>query len=96
TLATGVSTPPRERSGAEAAVLVEVRGQTLRFAVRESQVVRVELFNALGQRLSVLFEGEASVGRMHSLDVPAGLSSGVYLMRVSGRRFAETARVVVR
>ncbi|HEX8386820.1 MAG TPA: T9SS type A sorting domain-containing protein, partial [Rubricoccaceae bacterium] len=60
------------------------------------QVVRVEVFNVLGQRLSVLFDGEAAVGRTHSLDMPAGLGSSVYLVRVSGRSFAETAKVFVR
>ncbi|HYE59466.1 MAG TPA: T9SS type A sorting domain-containing protein, partial [Rhodothermales bacterium] len=82
--------------GLDDASLVEVRGQSVRFAVRETQPVRAELYNALGQRVSTLFEGEAQAGQTQLLDVPAGLSSGVYLVRLSGRSIAETARVVVR
>jgi len=81
--------------GLDGASLVEVRGQTVRFAVRESQAVRAELFNVMGQRLATPFDGEAQAGRTTTVEVPEDLGAGVYLVRLTGRSFAETARIVV-
>jgi hypothetical protein len=64
--------------------------------VRESQSVRAELYDVLGRRVATLHEGVLDAGREHRLSLDGrGLSSGLYLVRVAGERFAETRRVVV-
>jgi len=82
--------------GLDAASLVEVRGQTVRFSVRESQSVRAELYNTLGQRLAGLFEGEVAAGSSRTLVLPDVHPAGLYLLRLTGCSFSETALIVVR
>ncbi len=82
--------------GLDEAATVEVRGRSVRFAVREGQAVRAELFNALGQRLATLYDADVPAGATQTLSLPTGLSAGVYLVRLTGRAFSETATVVVR
>ncbi|HYE58403.1 MAG TPA: choice-of-anchor Q domain-containing protein, partial [Rhodothermales bacterium] len=83
-------------AGMSGAAMVEVGGATVRFAVREPQAVQAELFNALGQRIATLYDGEASAGQTTVLGMPGGLSAGVYFVRVMGRSFRETVAIVVR
>ena len=69
---------------------------TVSLAVAASQGVRVELVNALGQRVATLFDGPMAAGeaRTFALD-GAGLASGLYLVRVTGERFADVRRVTL-
>jgi hypothetical protein len=73
------------------------RGEAwLTLQVREAQSVRAELYDVLGRRVATLHEGVLDAGREHRLSLDGrGLSSGLYLVRVAGERFAETRRVVV-
>jgi len=69
---------------------------TFTLVVAQSQLVRIELFNQLGQRVRLLYEGWLSGGAPHSFYIEAGeLPSGVYLYRVQGATFTATRRVLL-
>lgn len=56
---------------------------TIRYELPEAGEVRVEIFNVLGQRVTVLADGPQTAGQ-HMLRFDAGaLSSGMYLYRLS-------------
>ncbi|MEX0600602.1 MAG: T9SS type A sorting domain-containing protein, partial [Rhodothermales bacterium] len=62
--------------------------------VSETQPVRVELYDMLGRRLRVLYDGSVSEGALHTITVDgAGLASGIYLLRATGRSFSVTRTV---
>ena len=65
-------------------------------SVAVPQRVTVALFDALGRRERVLFEGpmEAAVPRRFFIDA-AGLPGGLYLIRAEGERFTAVREVVV-
>ena len=67
-----------------------------RLSVGQRQHVTVEVYNALGQAVAVLFEGmmEASITRTFTIDGSA-LQSGVYLYRVTGKTFSESRTVML-
>ena len=68
----------------------------LTLQVREAQTVRADLYDVLGRRVATLHDGTLDAGREHRLALNGrGLSSGLYLVRIVGERFAETRRVVV-
>jgi len=81
------------REAAAQGLMLTVRGRQVTFVLRETQPVRAVLFNALGQQVALLFDGEA--GRTQTVEVPTGLASGVYIVRVSGRMATATAGVLV-
>ncbi len=62
-----------------------------------TQDVRVEVFNALGQRVALLHDGALAAGSdVHEFSLEASaLPSGVYLYRVTGEDFVETNSVVL-
>ena len=69
---------------------------TLSVAVSSSQRVRVDVYDVLGRRVRSVFDGTVPAGARRTLQVEgATLSSGVYLVRVAGDRFAQTRRWVV-
>ena len=54
----------------------------IRFGLPAESFVTVKIFNALGQEVSTLFEGNLNAG-IHNLQfAPSDLSSGIYLYRV--------------
>ena len=65
-------------------------------AVAQDQRVTAELYNTLGQRVSTLFNGtvEANQAQLVTID-GAGLASGMYVVRVTGERFADALRVTL-
>ena len=64
---------------------------SLSFGVKQSQAVRVELYNMLGQRVQVLYAGRPSAGSTHTLRIDgSALNSGVYVLRVQGERFVDS------
>ncbi|MCH7639424.1 MAG: T9SS type A sorting domain-containing protein [Bacteroidetes bacterium] len=65
-------------------------------AVAQEQRVTAEMFNTLGQRVAVLFEGtvEANQPQLVTID-GAGLASGMYVVRVTGERFADALSVTL-
>lgn len=61
-----------------------------------SRDVTVALYNVLGQRVSILHEGTIRAGNAHLLTIDAEtLSSGRYLLRVSGEGIAQTKPITV-
>ena len=64
--------------------------------VKETQAVRVEVFDALGRRVALLHEGvlEAGAARPFQFEA-ASLPSGVYLVRAQGEAFTQTRQVTL-
>jgi hypothetical protein len=63
---------------------------------KEAQAVSVEVYDVLGRRVATLFDGEVAAGETEALRLDAqGLSSGVYLARVTGETFRATRRVTL-
>jgi hypothetical protein len=68
----------------------------LQLTVRETQPVRVELYDLLGRRIAVLFEGPVAANRKQILQIEtSSLASGTYLLRAAGDAFIATRRVTV-
>lgn len=64
--------------------------------VRESQKVRVELFDLLGRRIRVVHDGTIEAQDTETLRVNGSrLASGHYFVRIVGERFAETRRLTI-
>ena len=60
-----------------------------------TESVRVELIDALGRSIQVLFEGTVSAGETLRQYLPGdGLAAGMYLVRVQGESFETTRRIV--
>lgn len=65
-------------------------------SVIEEQQVSAELFNMLGQRVATLFNGTVQVGQTQQVTIDgSNLPSGMYLVRITGERFADTFRVTL-
>jgi hypothetical protein len=63
---------------------------------REAQRVEVALYDVLGRRVAMLFDGEVAASATERLRLPVrGLASGVYVVRVVGERFSAARRVTV-
>jgi len=69
---------------------------TLLLSVDHAQFVTVEVFDALGRRVTTLFDGALPAGARQSLIFDAGdVPSGFYLIRARGRSATEVRTVVV-
>jgi hypothetical protein len=71
---------------------------TIQVAVREAQHIRADVYDMLGRRIAVLHDGRLPAGQMHSLSIDTDamrLTSGAYLIRITGDTFAETQRFTV-
>ncbi len=67
---------------------------TLRFAVPEAQPVRIELYDGLGRRVRVLYDGASAAGT-HAVTLDGrGLPSGVYHVRLVGESVSATQTLV--
>ena len=65
-------------------------------AVATDQRVTAALFNTLGQRVAVLFDGMVVANQVRSVSIDgAGLPSGLYVVRVNGERFSDALRVTL-
>lgn len=65
-----------------------------RLAVAQDQVVRIAVFDALGQQVDVLHDGALTGGTTHTFAIDGGnLPSGTYLYRVTGESFAESRTI---
>jgi len=72
--------------------------QTIQFVVKETQDVRVELYDLLGRRLGVLFDSNVKEGIERVAQVDATrrqLSSGPYFLRFVGETFTTTRKIMV-
>ena len=74
-----------------------VRGRArLGVMVARSQQVRVEVFDALGRRVAVLFEGALASGSSRSLSWDSGrVPSGLYVVRAVGETFTAARTLTV-
>jgi len=65
-------------------------------AVSTTQQVKAELFNTLGQRVAILFDGRVEANQTQYVTIDgAGLASGMYVVRVSGKRFRDNLNVTL-
>ncbi len=61
-----------------------------------TQHVQVDLFDALGRRVALLYEGVLAENAVHRIEVEAsGLPAGLYLVRASGEHFRTTQKVLL-
>jgi hypothetical protein len=80
--------PPHPNPAADAA--------TLSFTSYLSGDVRLELFDGLGRRVSLPFEGPVAAGSAHSVRIDvSGLAPGAYVLVARGPRERTTRRLVV-
>jgi hypothetical protein len=71
-------------------------GTRAAFTVAQSGAARVALYNVLGQRVRVLYDGDATAGQAHRIDVPvARLPSGTYFLRLAAPSGTRSTRLVV-
>ena len=69
---------------------------TIKFAVREAHPVRLALYNMLGRRVAVLYEGIAEAGQIQVVRLNgAALSSGLYVVRLVGREINASRQVTL-
>jgi len=65
------------------------------YALPVKSVVKLEVFDATGQSKKVLVIGEREAG-WHFIDFDAsGLTSGVYLYRITAGTFTETKKMLI-
>ena len=64
--------------------------------VQKSQTVKIEVFNMLGRRMRLIYQGPVQAGETRVFAFEAGsLPSGIYLIRVTGEHFAATRQVTL-
>ncbi|WP_022834500.1 T9SS type A sorting domain-containing protein [Salisaeta longa] len=69
---------------------------TVAFAVEQSQPVTVALYNTLGQRVQVLYQGTPAAGQTQRARLSnKGLSSGLYIVRLETPSFQSTRTVTL-
>jgi hypothetical protein len=70
----------------------------IKLTVREAQTFRVEVYNALGQQVAVLYDQQRPANDPRPITFDAAklgtLPSGRYFFRVIGRNFEETRSAV--
>jgi hypothetical protein len=67
----------------------------IRYALPEASIVRVEVYNSLGQQVAVLVDGHMNAG-YHQLSFNAtGLSSGVYLYKITTPNYSMTKKMLL-
>ncbi len=63
---------------------------SLRFAVREEQRVRVEMFDVLGRRVMLLHDATVPANQTQTIRIDgSGLPSGFYVLRIGGTSFSQ-------
>ncbi len=69
---------------------------TLQFAVRQSQQVRVSVYNMLGQRVLELYQGVPSAGVTQTVLIDGSrLVTGTYMVQIVGEQFIETQTITL-
>ncbi len=68
----------------------------LRFTIAEREPVKVVLYDALGHWKQVLYEGTPEAGITKEVRVEAaGLSTGIYIVRLEGRTFRASQKITL-
>ena len=70
-------------------------GTTVQLTVGANGPVQMAIYDPLGRRLAMLFDGIAEAGSRVEGSVPAGLAQGVYLVQATGAGFSKTVRLTV-
>jgi hypothetical protein len=74
-------------------------GATLRFGVQNPGTATVVLYNVLGQRIATLYEGTPPSEEMQTIRLDsqtlAGVSSGMYFVRLEANGASTTRRVTI-
>lgn len=66
------------------------------FVAAESQNVTVELYDALGQKVGTLFNGNVNKGEVYTINIDGtNLTSGLYVYRILGDSFTESGKVIL-
>jgi hypothetical protein len=68
---------------------------TIRFAVPERAHVRVQVFNVMGEAVATLHDGAMEAGEKEVRFDATGLSSGVYLCRMTAGEFVQTRSLML-
>lgn len=69
---------------------------TIELAVEATEAVRVSVYDALGREVQTAFDGVVSADAPVSVQIDGrGLSTGVYVVRVTGVTFATTQQVTI-
>lgn len=69
---------------------------TLTFAVAKKQAVTMTLFNALGQQISVLYQGSPEANTLQTVQLNGStLQSGAYFVRLTGENFSGMQKVML-
>jgi SOS-response transcriptional repressor LexA len=72
------------------------RQAAIEVTVRESQPIRVEVYDLLGRRVAVPFEQEMPGQQTREVQLDASrLASGTYFVRIRGDSFRVTERMTV-
>jgi hypothetical protein len=68
---------------------------TIRYGVPNTSVVRLNVYNALGQQVDLLVQGEQEAGYREVRFDGSNLPSGVYFYRLQAGTFVETKRLLL-
>ena len=69
---------------------------TIEFTVPVSSIATVNVFNAIGQEVTTLYEGTANAGEYHHVQFTAGtLSSGMYFVRLQSGNKMQLKKMVL-
>lgn len=68
---------------------------TITFSVPHRESVRLEVFNALGEKVATLVDGVQEPGEYHVQWNAGGSPSGVYFYRLTGEGFAATKKLML-
>jgi hypothetical protein len=67
----------------------------IKYALPEKAHVRLEIFNALGQVMAILVDGEMEAGYYSAVFESRGLASGLYFYRLRAGNFIETKKLII-
>lgn len=67
----------------------------IRFALPDQAMVKLEVFNTLGQKVATLADGQRAAGLHEARFNSAGLSSGIYLYRLQAGSFVKTRKMLL-
>jgi WD40 repeat protein len=68
---------------------------TIRYGLPSRSHVTLTVFNALGQQVATLVEGEQEAGFHEAVFDASGLASGVYLYRLTAGSFVDTRKLIL-
>jgi hypothetical protein len=68
---------------------------TIQFSIPEQSFVRLEVFNALGENISILVSEELNVGSYKYEWNADGISSGIYFYKLNTNKFSEMKKLIL-